>query len=329
MSDASDRRIVQGRIKRMELLLRLSSGDRARDIRQALDGLYAQVGQADVSPDPEALVADVASSAAGVNGVGGLTFAVQAPPGVGRLVGIPLYLYEMDNQPAFLVANPKFPTVWDTVTTGAGVLLPDEANPSVVVNIPPFGTDGVTPNRVVKGLRFRTPILEWATVRIVGFQVSARCATLPAQPTDLLAPPLPLPGGGWTAPGVLNPARNALTIPNEYSAGQRPLLLVKNLSVGGSANLFPQGEYADATVYSTLVAEYAGLRDNPILESPNRAFLTAAVVGVPFTSMTFSMQLVVDILDDTEFGMHRVGPYARRGAQARRPSVDSVSYVAR
>jgi hypothetical protein len=45
--------------------------------------------------------------------------------------------------------------------------------------------------------------------------------------------------------------------------------------------------------------------------------------------MTFSMQLVVDILDDTEFGMHRVGPYARRGAQARRPSVDSVSYVER
>jgi len=335
VSDASDRRIVQGRIKRMELLLRLSSGDRARDIRQALDALYAQVGQAGqagqvgVSPDPEALVSDVAASAAGVNGVGGLTFGVKSPPGIGRLVGIPLYLYEMDNQPAFLVADPKFPTVWSTVTTGAGVLLPDEVNPSVVVNIPPFGTDGVTPNRVVKGLRFRTPILEWAMVRIVGFQVSARCATLPAQPTDLLAPPLPLPGGGWAAPGVLNPARNNLTIPTEYSAGQRPLLLVKNLSVGGSANLFPQGEYADATVYSTMVPEYAGLRDNPILESPNRAFLTAAVTGVPFTSMTFSMQLVVDILDDTEFGMHRVGPYARRGAQARRPSVDAVSYVTR
>jgi len=80
-------------------------------------------------------------------------------------------------------------------------------------------------------------------------------------------------------------------------------------------------------VYSTRLPEYAGLRDNPILESPNRAFLTAAVVGVPFTSMTLSMQIIVDILDDTEFGRHMPGPYARRGAQGRTPSIEANAFV--
>ena len=326
MSAASDRRIVQGRIRRLELLLRLSTGDRARDIRKALEQLYAQVGDArQIHPDPKALLNDAAASAAGVNGVGGLTFTAASPPGLGRLVAIPLYLYELDNQPSFPVSG-NFGTSWSTVTTGAGVLQPDEATPSVIVNIPPLQTDGVTPNRKVTGLRFRTPILEWATVRIVGFQVSTKAAPLPEFPEEL-------PGAvaGPALPGIPNggPFANADTLPEQYTTNQRPLLLVRNLNVGGSANLFPQGEHVDATVYSTLLPEYAGLRDNPILESPNRAYLSASVVGVPYTSLTFSMQLIVDILDDTEFGAHRPGPYARRGAQGRVPSVEHVSYVTR
>ena len=175
MSDASDRRIVQGRIRRLELLLRLSSGDRARDLREALTQLYAKVGKAPVRPDPAALMKDVAASAAGVNGVGGLKFEVNAPPGIGRLVAIPLYLYELDNQPAF----PAGGTPWTPVSTGAGALVPDESNPTVIVNIPPFASDGITANRKVSGLYFRSPILEWATVRIVGFQVSTRASPLP------------------------------------------------------------------------------------------------------------------------------------------------------
>ena len=323
MSDASDRRIVQGRIRRLELLLRLSSGDRARDLRQALDQLYVQVGKAPVRSDPVALMKDVAASAAGVNGVGGLRFEANAPPGIGRIVAIPLYLYEVDNQPTFPSnVNPNNPpgTGWTTVTTGAGALLPDEANPTVIVNIPPFATDGITANRKVTGLYFRSPILEWATVRIVGFQVSTKTCPLPEFIEDLPTV-IPIPNGG-----PLNP--NSV-IPQLYTSNQRPTLLVRNLNVGGSANLFPQGEYVDATVYSTLLPEYAGLRDNPILASPNRAYLSAAVVGVPYTSMTFTIQLIVDILDDTEFGRHQPGPYARRGAQGRMPSIDSVSYVTR
>jgi hypothetical protein len=323
MSEASDRRILQGRIRRLELLLRLSTGDRARDIRQALDQLYEQVGKAEVRPDPKKLLADAPASAAGVNGVGGLTFTANAPPGIGRIVAIPLYLYELDNQPSFPAG--ALGTSWSTVTTASGVLAPDETSPTVLVNIPPLQADGITPNRKVTGLRFRTPILEWATVRIVGFQVSTKAAPLPEFPEDL-------PGAGIVAlPGIPNGGAfaNADTLPEPYTTNQRPLLLVRNLNVGGSANLFPQGEHVDATVYSTLLPEYAGLRDNPILASPNRAYLSASVVGVPYTSLTFSMQIIVDILDDTEFGAHRPGPYARRGAQGRVPSVEHVSYVTR
>ena len=320
MSDASDRRIVQGRIRRLELLLRLSSGDRARDLRQALDQLYTQVGKAPVRPDPVALMKDVAASAAGVNGVGGLTFEANAPPGIGRLVAIPLYLYELDNQPTFPSITGF--TGWTTVTTGAGALQPDEANPTVIVNIPPFATDGITANRKVTGLYFRSPILEWATVRIVGFQVATKACPLPNF-IQMLPDPLfiPTPSGG-----AFN---NTALIPQLYTSNQRPTLLVRNLNIGGSANLFPQGEYVDATVYSALIPEYAGLRDNPILASPNRAYLSAAVVGVPYTSMTFTINLIVDIIDDTEFGRHQPGPYARRGAQGRTPSIDSTSYVTR
>lgn len=315
MSDVSDRRIVKGRIRRLELLLRMSSGDRARDVRAALDELYRQVEVAPPRPTAERLMKNLASSASGVNGVGGLRFEANAPPGLGRMVAVPLFLFDMDPQPTF----PAGAGAWSTVTTSAGVSAVDERNPTVVVNIPPLDTLG-NANRKVRGLRFRTPILEWATVRIVGFQVSARCVGLPADSTLIPAFP-PAPNGG--AP----PIPIVETLPFEYTSGQRPLLMVKNLNVGGSANLFPQGEYADATVYSTRLPEYAGLRDNPILESPNRAFLTAAVVGVPFTSMTLSMQIIVDILDDTEFGRHMPGPYARRGAQGRTPSIEANAFV--
>lgn len=322
MSDASDRRIVQGRIRRLELLLRLSSGDRARDIRYELDKLYLQVGKVEIRPSPESMLKNAPASAAGVNGVGGLRFEANAPPGIGRLVAIPMYLYELDNQPTFPsgvdLKNPQ--TGWTTVTTGAGALQTDEANPTVIVNIPPFATDGITANRKVTGLYFRSPILEWATVRIVGFQVSTKACPLPEFIQDLPTG-IPIPNGGGFLPGSL--------IPQLYTSNQRPTLLVRNLNVGGSANLFPQGEYVDATVYSSLIPEYPGLRDNPILESPNRAYLSAAVVGVPYTSMTFTLQLIVDILDDTEFGRHQPGPYARRGAQGRTPSIDTVAYAAR
>ena len=190
------------------------------------------------------------------------------------------------------------------------------------MNIPPFATDGITANRKVTGLYFRSPILEWATVRIVGFQVATKACPLPNF-IQMLPDPLfiPTPSGG-----AFN---NTALIPQLYTSNQRPTLLVRNLNIGGSANLFPQGEYVDATVYSALIPEYAGLRDNPILASPNRAYLSAAVVGVPYTSMTFTINLIVDIIDDTEFGRHQPGPYARRGAQGRTLSIDTTAYVTR
>ncbi len=314
MSDASDRRIVQGRIKRLELLLRLSTGDRARDLRRALDDLYVQVGKAAIAPDPARLINDAPASASGVNGVGGLKFTVQAPPGTGRLVRIPFYLYELDPQPSF----PAGGTPWTTVTTAGGASATSTTNPTVIACIPPTNLLG-NANKVVKGMRFRTPILEWATVRIVGFQVTAACAGLPTSANLLPASPA-APNGGSSLTEVEE-------MSYEYTSSQRALLLVKGLSVGGSASLLPSAEYTDATVYSTLLPEFPGLRDNPILESPNRAFVTAAVTGLAYTSCSFAMYLIADVLDDSEFGTHRAGPYARRGAQVRQPSVESSAFI--
>jgi hypothetical protein len=288
MPTPAEIRILQGRIKRLELLLRLSSGDRLRSVREELDRLYEVVKNVKPAPTAEQLMVDTEASAAGTNGIGGLYFQANSPPGLGRLAAIPLYLYDIDPQTVAFPAN-----TWDVVTTSKGIAAADETNPTVIVNIPPG-------SRRVKGLRFRTPVIEWATMRVVSFRVITKATSLRADPAD------------------------AFSGTSIETSNQRPLLLVKNLNLGGSANLFPQGEYVDATVYSSMVPEFCGLRDNPILESPNRLYLNAAVSGVPYTSMTFAMYAVVDVLEDTGYTdegvRHMPGPYSRRGAQAREPN---------
>ena len=50
------------------------------------------------------------------------------------------------------------------------------------------------------------------------------------------------------------------------------------------------------------------------LASPDRAFIEAAVVGPPLASLTFSINLVCDVLADRDYGDPSAGPYGRDGA---------------
>jgi len=219
--------------------------------------------------------------------------------------------------------------------TGKGIEEVDDSNPTVIVTIP--NAPGASS---VSGFRFRTPVLEWAKLRVVGFQVSTR----PVPRGEYAFPPIlnevwpqvPMRGNDigidYSNPPPNTMSSNALVSMSAkgYSAywrGSAPILLTKNLSVGGSANLFIQEGYIDTIAFSDGVPEFPGLRAYPVLEPPNRAYVDAAVVGQPLTGMTFSMCLLCDILDDADFGAPISGPYGRRDAMMRFDPPDGQGYV--
>jgi hypothetical protein len=126
----------------------------------------------------------------------------------------------------------------------------------------------------------QTPQISWATLRIVGFEVAQKlnCA-------------------------IQNPG---------------PILLVQDLKIGGGANLFTHEDFADADIYSADQPEFCGLRDYPILKSPNTAVVTVQMLDdVAGESMTVSCSLLCEVLVDDNYGAHIPGAYARGGSLVR------------
>lgn len=98
---------------------------------------------------------------------------------------------------------------------------------------------------------------------------------------------------------------------------------VNTLNLGGGPNLILSQNGSRAELYDIANERFAGLRDYPILRSPNQAFL-----NIQFSSITgaaavgnnvLTAALVVDVLADDNFGAHLPGPYARRDSLIRRP----------
>jgi len=141
----------------------------------------------------------------------------------------------------------------------------------------------------------RTPQISWATLRIVGFEV-------------------------------------AINYPSNAAGGAQTEILVSDLKIGGGANLFVYEDFAPANIYASGNDSFSGLRDYPLLKSPNVAEVQVAVfssaAGVaPATvanlaglqsNVLFSCNMVVEILQDDNYGSHIPGPYARKGAMVRR-----------
>jgi hypothetical protein len=454
MTDA-DREALERKRRRLQSLLPLISTDKAVDVRYEIALIDQKLGPPQLAfakPQP-----DLDASAKGVNGVGGLVFQAEAPPGPGRLIRVPFYLYDAN----FTQLSFQAPQVGPMVITGAGANRVDEKNPTVIVTMPndPSG------RRVLSGFLFRTPVIEWAKLRVVGIEVtqihavyggnavaytaespgptpdssvfvdfydvalgSDRTgryapfrAALPApasNPTVVTGIPVAsiqkpwgpgsLPPGGfpvlprsisfgyvepgtsktvsvifrenavvpaerglifsivpdpnfsidaipgvfsvppggsstinftftptgfgpfsttiylwWTIPGAKNPtAIVSIPVvghgaPNNYYRNGQLYLLLKGLAVGGGANLLSQDGYVDAAPYDAKATDFPGLRAYPELASPNQAFVEAAVVGPPLASLTFTINLVCDIMSDKTFGDPSSGPYDREGAMDR------------
>ena len=135
----------------------------------------------------------------------------------------------------------------------------------------------------------KTPQISWATLRIVGFEVA-----------------------------INEGAQNTQA---------KTELVFSDLQIGGGANLFVHEDFAPANIYLAGQDSFAGLRDYPLLKSPNVAqvsvamFTPVAAGAVPPAAATladwqkskiFSCNLVCEILQDDNYGAHIPGPYARR-----------------
>jgi hypothetical protein len=141
----------------------------------------------------------------------------------------------------------------------------------------------------------RTPQISWATLRIVGFEV-------------------------------------AINYPSNAAGGAQTEVLVSDLKIGGGANLFVHEDFAPANIYASGNDSFSGLRDYPLLKSPNVAEVQVAVFSSAAGStpaaaaslaalqsqVLFSCNMVVEILQDDNYGSHIPGPYARKGAMVRR-----------
>lgn len=224
------------------------------------------------------LESQVAVNKALVDGVGGMQFTAQSPPGIGRLIRIPFYLVSG-------VAG----QIWSAAanTTAAQVTINRNAG-TPVANIPTVYIDflNVAAATFVTGTALmQTPQISWATLRIVGFEINRQDAVL---------------------------APNAA-----------PEICVSDLQIGGGANLFVHEDFAPSGIYLSGQSSFAGLRDYPILKSPNVAQVSVQGVGFPGAALVgspqiaFSASLVCEILVDDNYGAHVPGAYARAGALVR------------
>lgn len=218
------------------------------------------------------LSSQIAVNKAMVDGVGGMQFTTQSPPGIGRLIRIPFYLTTgVANQICSLAAN-QTQAQFNLALTNGTV---SNVVPSCVVDFAALAAAGSTGTA-----QMQTPQISWATLRIVGFEVVRQDATL--------------------APG---PA---------------PELCVSDLQIGGGANLFVHEDFAPSGIYLSGQSSFAGLRDYPILKSPNTCQVSVQGLGDPTSArISFSASLVCEILVDDNYGAHVPGPYARPGALVR------------
>jgi hypothetical protein len=225
-----------------------------------------------------------------LNGMGGLRFTALAPPGPGRLCRLPFY--PVDDADA-----------WSGAT---GIDEPGD-DPILRLTIPAtLFTSGP--------VLMETPVLDWATYRLVGLQTVDDGVYIGSAAA-----------AGTAAPGIT----------------------LSNLSVYNSRSLFLQEAQVPAWTYSVMPGDmtvapsgtigvfepvthylrrksrfFSGLRDYPVVNDTASVRITvraftgpAAAEGADGLAIPFSCNLVVEILEDKLIGDPvNPGPYARAGA---------------
>jgi len=230
------------------------------------------------------------------DGQGGLQFTAQAPPGIGRLIRIPFYLTAATANYA-----PQIPGTVGNVNyynAVAAAFVASATNPAIMVS---NTAAGFNPANAV----LNTPAISWATLRIVGFECSIN------KPAS------------FGAEGIVAAAGST-----PLTASSANEIIFQDLQIGGGANLFIHEDWGAASLYASSNDNFAGLRDYPLLKSPNTARVTMNCQGdtaqalsgntTQFGHNLVTANLVCEILQDDNYGSHVPGPYARKGAMVRR-----------
>ena len=250
-------RLLQRKAK-LQALMTVSGPRKQAAIQRRLariDAVLAKTGYTEAQA-----AGQLSAAAAGIEGIGGLMFQAQSPPGLGRLLRLPFY--PVDGNASAITAG----GAGSSSSTNPVVIL----DPTLVAANQTSGT----------AFRMLTPQISWATLRVVGFESAQRQFR-----------------------AISNPG---------------PTLLVQNLKIGGGANLFTHEQFADAKIYDADQPEFCGLRDYPILKSPNQAEVTILPVNLNTDETnTVSLSLLCEVLVDDNYGAHVPGPYSRKGALVR------------
>lgn len=306
---ADDKKLIRER-KRLVAILPLLDTDRRASVEDRIKRIDAKLGR------PKAGVGTLAEQASGIDGVGGLHFQAQSPPGQGRLLRIPFILRSFDANQAPDISipvpgdGPPLPT-GPKLITDAGFNVPAINNATVIATIPTL--TGVFN---LHAMFFETQVLEWVKYRTVGFQATSTPAP---QYTPTPGVPLPVPVPPFP-PDF--PTATYSFIPSPV-----PFLLVRNLNMGGSANLFAHNGFVDAAYYDCHLPYFTGLRDYPVVDRTNRMLVEAAVSGAQASSLTFALWVVGEVLTDTFYADPTPGPYAQEGATKRAVSKKREGFV--
>ncbi len=221
---------------------------------------------------PSYLAAQTKINQALTDGVGGIQFTVQSPPGVGRLIRIPFYLTNGQNGFAALTSTGNSAAAV-AASLAAGATIASSTDPLIAAGPPGAAGAGNTATLF-------TPQISWATLRLVGFEASVFGATIPSAPVAQLG--------------------------------------FSDLKIGGGANLFVHEDFAPADIYLDSQPSLAGLRDYPLLKSPNVAQVSVQNVGAVASDVViFAANLICEILVDDQYGAHIPSPAARPGALVR------------
>ncbi len=178
-----------------------------------------------------------------------------------------------------LLRLPFYPdTAHVGTTTQGGDDAASTTNPVMIENPALLGGGAAQASNTAHTVQ--TPQISWATLRLVGFETQQRVFR-----------------------GIGNPG---------------PVMAVSNLQIGGGANLFTHQNWADAFIYDADQPEFCGIRDYPVLKSPNTSTVNVLQLGDQGSEgVTFSCSLICEALVDDNYGAHIPGPYARSGAMVR------------
>ena len=271
--------------QRLEDALPMADNTSAMKIEARLDQIEAQLSR-EMDRARQLGTVEQIRSAMGLNGMGGMDFQVQAPAGKGRLLKLPFY-----------AKSAPVASVGSYITAG-GAGAASATVPTITYTSVAGGTANQLSVSAGAVINLETPQISWATLRIVGFEVEVHGTSSDA-----------------------NAVGPAFANVNAYPA---PKLAVSDLKIGGGANLFTHEDLADAQIYDAAQPEFCGLRDYPILKSPNTAQVSAAVLGfaggdiAAAMTLTFSASLLCEVLEDDNYGTNIPGPYARGAAIQRR-----------